>query len=311
MLTLLLMTLLASPASDSLEAFKAPYPTPIDTVMVDDRPIAYHEAGTGDETVVLIHGLGSNLALWRETIPALSESFRVLALDLPGYGLSGKDEVPGTMDFFANTVVRFMDAHGVDRAHIVGLSMGGQIALTMAIAHPERLNRLVLISPAGIETFTNQQGLALKNVFTPRSILGAPEATLYQNIAMNFANYDPERFGWLLDQRLALSALPDAEAYATANARSVAGMLDGPVVHRLDEITAATLVLYGADDALIPNPMLNPHLTTTDVAESAAERIPNATLHLIDDAGHLPQLEQVDVVNEHLLTFLQAQGAME
>ena len=304
MLMLLLMTMLASPASDSLEAFKAPYPAPVDTVLVGDRPIAYHEAGTGEETVVLIHGLGSNLALWRETIPALSENFRVLALDLPGYGLSGKDEVPGTMDFFSDTVVQFMNAHGVDRAHVVGLSMGGQIALTVALDHPERLDRLVLVSPAGIETFTDQQGVALKSVYTPQAILAAPEAALQQNIAMNFASYDPERFGWLLEQRLALTALPDAAAYATANARSVAGMLDAPVAHRLDDIAAPTLVLYGTEDALIPNAMLNPHLTTADVAEEAAERIPNATLDLIKDAGHLPQLEQPEVVNQHLMTFL-------
>lgn len=304
MLMLLLMTMLASPASDSLEAFKAPYPAPVDTVLVGDRPIAYHEAGTGEETVVLIHGLGSNLALWRETIPALSENFRVLALDLPGYGLSGKDEVPGTMDFFSDTVVQFMNTHGVDRAHVVGLSMGGQIALTVALDHPERLDRLVLVSPAGIETFTDQQGVALKSVYTPQAILAAPEAALQQNIAMNFASYDPERFGWLLEQRLALTALPDAAAYATANARSVAGMLDAPVAHRLDDIAAPTLVLYGAEDALIPNAMLNPHLTTADVAEEAAERIPNATLDLIKDAGHLPQLEQPEVVNQHLMTFL-------
>ena len=304
MLMLLLMTMLASPASDSLEAFKAPYPAPVDTVLVGDRPIAYHEAGTGEETVVLIHGLGSNLALWRETIPALSENFRVLALDLPGYGLSGKDEVPGTMDFFSDTVVQFMNTHGVDRAHVVGLSMGGQIALTVALDHPERLDRLVLVSPAGIETFTDQQGVALKSVYTPQAILAAPEAALQQNIAMNFASYDPERFGWLLEQRLALTALPDAAAYATANARSVAGMLDAPVAHRLDDIAAPTLVLYGTEDALIPNAMLNPHLTTADVAEEAAERIPNATLDLIKDAGHLPQLEQPEVVNQHLMTFL-------
>lgn len=304
MLMLLLMTMLASPASDSLEAFKAPYPAPVDTVLVGDRPIAYHEAGTGEETVVLIHGLGSNLALWRETIDPLADHFRVLALDLPGYGLSGKDEVPGTMDFFSDTVVQFMNAHGVDRAHVVGLSMGGQIALTVALDHPERLDRLVLVSPAGIETFTDQQGGALKSVYTPQAILAAPEAALQQNIAMNFASYDPERFGWLLEQRLALTALPDAAAYATANARSVAGMLDAPVAHRLDDIAAPTLVLYGAEDALIPNAMLNPHLTTADVAEEAAERIPNATLDLIKDAGHLPQLEQPEVVNQHLMTFL-------
>jgi len=104
--------------------------------------------------------------------------------------------------------------------------------------------------------------------------------------------------------RVEVPALPDVEAYAAANARSVAGMLDGPVKHRLGEVAAPTLVLYGAADALIPNPMLNPHLTTADVAEEAAERIPSATLHLIEDAGHLPQLEQPEVVNAHLLAFL-------
>ncbi len=304
MLSLLLMTLLAAPAADSLEAFKAPYPSPVDTVMVDDRHIAYHEAGSGDQTVLLLHGLGSNMALWRETIEPLAERYRVLALDLPGYGLSGKEDVPATMDFFADTVVGFMEAHHVDTVHLIGLSMGGQIALTFALSYPELVDRLVLISAAGIETFTEEQGMALKSVYTPEAILGAPEEMLQQNIAINFASYDHEQFGWLLDQRKALTALPDADLYAEANAKSVAGMVDGPVFDRLGEISAQTLVLFGKGDALIPNQQLNPHLSTETIADRAREALPNAEVHLIESAGHLPQLERSKETTDLIHRFL-------
>jgi pimeloyl-ACP methyl ester carboxylesterase len=124
-----------------------------------------------------------------------------------------------------------------------------------------------------------------------------------KNTALNFAEWSDE-YAWIIEQRHTLSERDDFEAYAKANARSVAGMLEGAVRDRLGEIDVPALVLFGAGDRLIPNQYLHPKMTTTDVAERAREALPNATVHLVDDAGHLLMLERPTVFRENLRSFL-------
>ena len=280
------------------------YPGPVRMLDVDGRPLAVLDTGGDGAPVVLVHGLGTNLSIWRATISALhAAGHRVVALDLPGYGLSGKTEVSGTMADFAGAVVGVMDALGLRQPDVVGISMGGQIALTLALDQPRRVRRLALLSPAGIETFTDAQAAALVGVMTPAAIAGTTEAQAQANVRANFSAYDPDRDGWVLEQRRAVVARDDFQDYAAANAASVAGMLGGPVFPRLGALAVPTLVLYGADDALIPNRFLHPTLTTADVAQ-AARAIPGAEVHLVDDAGHLVMLEQAQAVNRHLVRFL-------
>lgn len=307
---MLLLTLLAtalmplSQPAHSLDALPY-YPAPIDTVVVGDHPVAYYDSGGEGEAVLFVHGLGSNLSFWRQNLPAFEEAgYRVLAVDLPGYGRSGKDDVPSTMPFFAETLAGLLDTLEIGRVHLVGLSMGGQVGLTFALQYPERLERLVLVSPAGIETFTEQESAMLKQTVTPEAIQNEQAETVERNIALNFHSYDADRFGWILDQRLTLMDEPDFAGYAVANARAVAGMLDGPVADRLGQVAAPTLVLYGAGDKLIPNRYLHPGLTTEAVAKRAADGIPVAEMQLVDDAGHLLMIEQPEAFNAAALDFL-------
>jgi pimeloyl-ACP methyl ester carboxylesterase len=278
------------------------YPDDVQTTPVDGREIAFVDRGEG-EPVLFVHGLGSNLSLWREALDAFDGSHRVLALDLPGYGLSGKDDVPGTMSFFAEVVTGFLDERGLDTVTVVGVSMGGQVGLTLALQSPERVRRLALVSPAGIESFTSEQAEALKNATTAKGIVNTTDEQVRQNTALNFAEWSDEH-AWLIEQRHALSERDDFEAYATANARSVAGMLEGKVRDRLGEIEVPTLVLFGAGDKLIPNQYLHENMTTADVADRARTALPNATVHLVADAGHLLMLERPAVFREHLRSFL-------
>lgn len=306
MLALCLAALMAVPPSAPADTTDLPfYPEPISHVEVDGRALAVYDGGGEGAPVVLVHGLGTNLAFWRETIPALEAAGRrVIALDLPGYGLSDKADVSGTMPDFAAAVAGTMDALGVAEADVVGISMGGQIALTLALDHPDRVRRLALLSPAGIETFTEAESAGMKALVTPAAIANTPEAQVQANVAANFDAYDESRDGWILEQRRAVVARADFPDYAAANAASVAGMLDGPVVERLGEISAPTLVLYGAGDRLIPNPYLHPGLTTEAVADSAQSLLPHATVELVPDAGHLVMLERPDVVHARLVAFL-------
>jgi pimeloyl-ACP methyl ester carboxylesterase len=300
LLALSLLLLMSAPAAaqDALPH----YPDDVQTTTIDDRSIAFVDRGSGPP-LLFVHGLGSNLSLWRSTMDALDDSYRVLALDLPGYGRSDKKDVPGTMAFFADTVTAFLDARGVDRATYVGVSMGGQVGLTLALRAPDHLRRLVLVSPAGIERFTPEEAAALKNATTAEGIASSTDEQVRQNVAMNFAAWD-EQYDWLIEQRHALSQRTDFRAYAEANARSVAGMLEGPVRDRLGEVTTPTLVLFGAGDKLIPNQYLHENMTTADVADRAEAALPNATVRLVEDAGHLLMLERPDAFRTALRDFL-------
>lgn len=304
---LLLMSLLPRPTgADTTDTELLPYyPAPIDTVVVDSTHITYYDAGDSDSVILFVHGLGSNLSLWRDTLPAFTDDFRVLALDLPGFGLSDKAGVPATMPYFASIIAGFLDELGIGRVHFVGVSMGGQVGLTFALDHPDRLDRLVLVSPAGIETFTEQESQALKAVFTAANLQNTTDEIYRQNVALNFSSFDAAHHGWLIEQRQALAARSDFPAYAEANARAVAGMLDGPVFDRLGEVQAPTLVVFGQDDKLIPNRFLHPALTTAAVARTAVEILPQARLMLLEEAGHLLMIERPETFNATVRAFFE------
>ena len=114
----------------------------------------YLEAGSGTETVLLIHGSGpgvTSYANWRVVIPALAEDFRVIAPDMVGFGYSDRPkDVTYGLDTWADQVVGLMDTLGIDRAHLVGNSFGGSIALRIAAQHPERVGKLVLMGSMGV-----------------------------------------------------------------------------------------------------------------------------------------------------------------
>lgn len=125
-----------------------------------------------------------------------------------------------------------------------------------------------------------------------------------QSIAINFGTWAP-RFRWLLEQRFQPAQRSDFGQYAEANARAAAGMLEEPVIDRLGALPMPMLVLFGAQDKLIPNRYLHPALTTAAVADSARTALPaRAELRLINDAGHLLMLEQPAVFTDALRSFL-------
>lgn len=308
---LLLLTLMALTASpDTTRATLPYYPDAIRYAEVEGHRLAYYDSGaTGEDTgkppLLFVHGLGSNLSFWRYNLNAFTARHRVLALDLPGYGLSDKADVDGTMRAFSRAVAGFMDALGIEQAHVVGVSMGGQVAMTLALAAPDRVASLALVSPAGIEQFDAAQATMLKTLFTPEAIQGTPPAMYRQNVMLNFATWD-ETYAWIIEQRRAQEQRADFPEYATVNAASVAGMLDGPVYDRLGELEMPVLVIYGRGDKLIPNRYLHPEWTTEQVAMAAAEAMPHARIVLLERAGHVLMIERPAAFNEHLRAFLES-----
>jgi len=116
---------------------------------IDGHQLRYWESGSG-VPLLLLHGLGNSALVWHKCIAALARTFRVFALDLPGHGLSDMPRVRYGLGDAARLAVAFMAANGVDRFHVAGNSMGGNIATELTLDHPDRLGNVVLVNPAGL-----------------------------------------------------------------------------------------------------------------------------------------------------------------
>lgn len=280
------------------------YPYPVKTVqLLDSIEVAYVEEGKGEETLVFIHGLGSNLKSWKKNIDNLAEAYRCIALDLPGYGQSSKGGYTYDMSFFANTLSLFIQELKLKKVTLVGHSMGGQVAIHTVLDAPSQIDQLILIAPAGFEQFTESERQWFKTFYTPSFIKSASEAQIIKNFQINF--YDmPDDARFMIDDRLYMRQMIEYDHYTEMVPQCVQGMLNQPVFDQLNQLSLPTLIIYGEADQLIPNTFLHPTLTTEAVARSGAEQIPNSQLAFISEAGHFVQWEQYKPVNTIIRRFL-------
>jgi pimeloyl-ACP methyl ester carboxylesterase len=268
------------------------------------QELAYIDVGEG-KPLILIHGLGSYLPAWRQNIDALSQNYRVIALDLPGYGKSSKKVENFTIPFFAQSVAQLQDALNIKQSTWMGHSMGGQIAMEGAASYPNKISRLVLIAPAGFEKFAPQEGAMMQQFVTPESIKSTSESAVRSTFQTTFYDF-PQAASFMADDRVAIRSATNFDAYARAYAGSIGAMIEGPVFEKLSSITQPTLIIFGAQDALIPNRQLHPNATPRTVAESGAAELPNSELMMIEKAGHFVQFEQAEKVNKGIMKFLKS-----
>lgn len=267
--------------------------------------IAYTEAGAGSKTLLFVHGLGSNKKSWQKNIAALKDRYRCIALDLPGYEESSKGAYAFSMHFFAETVVEFIRQLKLERVTLVGHSMGGQVSTTLALTQPELIEKLILIAPAGFETFTEAEKNWFKAVYTPAVVKGTSVEQIRKNFEINFFAF-PKDAEFMIEDRLKLREMPEAyDYYCSMIPQNVMAMLDEPVYERLQNIKTPTLILYGANDQLIPNQLLHKGLTVFDVARKGHFKIPGSKLAFLPNSGHFAQWEQAGTANEIIAGFVE------
>ena len=275
------------------------YPT---KAVLEDPKIAYIDQGSGEQTIILVHGLASNAGFWRYNIPELAKNYRVIAVDLPGYGKSQKGDYTYSMSFYADQIQKLIEALKLKNVVYVGHSMGGQIGIKLAIKYPELLSKLILASPAGFEEFQQGEGDWLRSVMTMKGVKSTTEEGIRRNLSMNFYSWD-DKWEWMVEERVRMRKAADFDEFAYTVVRCVNGMLDEPTFDKLNLIKTPTLVIYGKYDGLIPNPYLNPG-HTSDVFENGAKDISNVKLIELDNAGHMIQIEKPDEFNKAVLDFL-------
>jgi len=179
---------------------------PFETHWVDlpgGERLAYVDQGQGDQTIVFIHGLGSYLPAWKKNIPELSKHFRVIAIDLPGYGKSSKLPHSGKMTYYAGVVNDFAEALDLGKIVLGGHSMGGQISMVTALYYPERVDKLILAAPAGFERFTEGQKQWFRNVMTVRGVMLTSVEDIISNLAYNFYEL-PDDAEFMITDRISM-----------------------------------------------------------------------------------------------------------
>ncbi len=277
---------------------------------VGDIEMHYQLLGEGDP-VVLIMGLGADHMGWFLQIPALTEAgYRVLAFDNRGVGQTDKPAGPYSIEQFARDTAGLMDAVGMKRAHIVGVSMGGMIAQKFALLYPERVRKLALCAtlakldpeahgPRSREILGVGQDAKTAEAFMRDADMtrlwlggGDPDRLFDVVLPILFSPAFIETNRGLIESMAGMAAnfAPPIEAFM----RQSEAALSHDALDELHKIRAETLVLVGRDDVLTP----------MRYSEQLAHAIPNAHLTVIDAAGHGFNIERVAEFNAALLGFL-------
>jgi len=287
---------------DTMEFEAIDYGFPTKKVQVRNISIGLIDEGEGEQVLLLIHGLGANAKSWIKNIPALANEYRVIALDLPGYGKSDKGYYQYSMDFYADVVVELLTAMSIDRATLIGHSMGGQISMFTALKYPKRVDNLVLISPAGFERFTAGEGAWMRKAVSAEFVEDTPIRNIDINARATFYEM-PDWADFIITDRIQIRSAKEFDRYCYAVSKNVAAMLDGIVWDRLDQIKPRTLIIFGEQDGLIPNPYLHGG-RTRDIAAIGVHEIPDNELVMIPKCGHFVQLEKPDQTNAAIKIFL-------
>ncbi len=271
-------------------------------VQVRNIQVACIDEGRSDQVLLLIHGLGSYAKGWGRNIPELAKHYRVIAVDLPGYGKSDKGFYPYTLPFYAQVLTELLSELKVEKAVFVGHSMGGQIAMVTSLLYPERVDKLVLVSPAGFEKFTDGEGAWMKRAMSPEFVHDTAIRNIDTNLKANFYQLPPEA-EFMITERIQMRGAKDFDAYCYAVSKNVAAMIDYPMWDKLARINHETLIFFGDKDNLIPNSALHGS-STESIAQIGAGQIPKNKLIMVPDCGHFVQFEKPDVVNPAIVEFV-------
>ena len=236
------------------------------------------ETGAGDRTpIIFLHGVGSDKSVWRPQLDHFGSQRRALAFDYPGYGES-KLTADATRDDYAAAVLAAMDALGIDRAHICGLSLGGVIAIAMHAAAPRRCASLIIADSFAV----HPQGQAIydRSIAASHDMRGLAEA----RVGALLASEGPRT------EVIETMAAIDPEAYRIgARAVWLAEQRE-----RAAAIRVPTLILCGEEDAITP----------PSLSEELGGLIPGAQLKFIAGASHLANLDKPDEFNRLIDDFL-------
>lgn len=339
------------------------YMAPCKFIQVEDINLAYVEAGQGP-TVILLHGgvspinfydslflspefdflalmtantipprgqtfghLGAiaTIETWQYNLAELAKHFHVLALDLPGFGNSDKPDIKYELEDFTRYLAGFMDAKGIEHASLVGLDLGAMIAMDFALAHPERVDKLVLVNIIGLEPglirmdpvvpmlsrMIQKNDAARINVWIPlyrrmflkkavRNVLHEPSQDLRVYYILEDKGAAKEFLDQVTDYKLNYTKSKEFTQEVHALHHSLVNLKRAKVLKRLtlgaSEIKAPTLIIWGIKNPYPPKKSGTPQFLD--------ETMPCAALNTFNRSGHFPMVEEPERFNRQVIQFL-------
>ena len=235
--------------------------------------VRYLATESKGDPVLLIHGLGGSIESWLNNIEAISShKLQVIALDLPGFGLSDKPKITYDIEYYSKFISKFIRRLRIDSRSlcIIGNSLGGHIAAEFAINYPLRVSKLVLVSPAGVKAKTVQQ--------VRRNLSGIDKNV--KSIDYNYAK--------MFFQRLKLPRAKEAFMSAFSGSAHAPRLND-----RLHKIKAKTLLIWGKEDQMIPVNFLHPFI-----------KMKNCRVILLENCGHSVHMNSPTLFNKFVIDFL-------
>jgi len=265
------------------------------TLNVNSLKIYYEEGGVDEITLVCLHGISSNSRSWRHQLAGLSNHYRVIAWDVPGYGQSDDPPNPMTMTDYADYLAGLLDKLELTQVVVVGLSMGGVLAQEFYRQHSERVLALILADtncgggarPAAERKTRLEARLKVIDTMSPAEIARDRGPALLS----------PEAPPELIAEVIEMVSQIHPVGY-----RYAAIALDGSDTRAvLPTITVPTLILWAAEDTITPRPE----------AEAIYQAVPNSEFAIIAGAGHLSNLEQPEIFNAAVRTFVEKLGGQD
>lgn len=254
-----------------------------------DTRVRALRTGSGDTTLLLIHGYGESLVAFRAIVGPLSTHYRVVALDLPGSGLSENPPRDWGLQATVSRAGDFLDRHTEGPVVAIGHSMGGEVSAALGLARPDRVVGLVLIAPAGYALGLGLEG----DDFSETERRLAAWSLRARSLLV------PIRAPHWMDEPPDLPAEQGSDSLTEIAARTILQEFDFTALRdRFRDITQPTLILWGRLDPLIP----------VDVGRRIAEEIPGARLVEFGNAWHRPHVEQPERVTQEILRFLACPG---
>lgn len=272
---------------------------PVHTISVNGHRIAYLDEGEGP-TLILLHGYGGSMWQWEYQQP-LTKHFRVITPDLLGSGLSEKPDIEYRPSALIESIRGLMDGLGLQTATVIGNSMGGGVAIGMALTYPERVDRLVLI-----DTLPDHVRERLVSPLMQRAINTHVPAWMARFGASLFGSrtmeavlkevvYDHSLITPLVLERSNRNRQREDMIGPLLSLRDSLPLWEQQYAPRLTAIRQPTLILWGEHDRLFP----------PQVGQDLRAMIPHSRLIVIPEAGHIPQWERPQAVNRHIMEFLQ------
>lgn len=262
-----------------------------DYVQIGEEKMHYLEQGSG-EPLILIHTIGQSLYTWNAVMDALSEHYRVFALDLFGHGYSSCPPMEYSIDDHAESIARFTEAVGIESAHICAFSMGSFYALKFALAYPERVGRMILLTPGGITPtmplFVRMldnpiTGWAAAMMINERTIENLLSECFFDQTCINPLKIS-EYYLPLANNEVKRSVVASLRAFGEEN-----------VLSALRTIEQEVLVIWGTED----------RWHEMGIAELFHVAFKQVEFALIRNCGHIPHEEKPDRVTEHMIDFIQ------